>query len=240
MVNSQLFCKTYRLTDSLDYVVPYEFEAETIENSRKLTPSDVPYTVCLPYSMYLPYGAQAYKLSERSGNTLVFMEIEFDEQMEALHPYLLMVYDDEDMQGDPFTLNTYDAQTIPASTGLRMEQDDAPGYSVRGTLSAIGNEEAADMGAYILQDDGLWHPVRTTTKTASVQPFRAYLLPSARNAAARIGMTLTGSDDATTIDRIQTVDRDGTTRTYDLQGRQIDGTTAKGVVIRNGKKVMVK
>ena len=51
-------------------------------------------------------------------------------------------------------------------------------------------------------------------------------------------MTLV-DDDATGIDTIETIDEDGTRRYYDLQGREVDGST-KGIVIKNGKKVLNK
>ena len=91
----------------------------------------------------------------------------------------------------------------------------------------------------MLQDDGKWHPVLTDTEAhqqAAIPPFRAYLLPSARNAGARISMVLIDSD-ATAIDTIETIDEDGTHRYYDLQGRELPGKPSKGIYIYNGKKV---
>ena len=241
--DGQLKAYEYSLIDSLDYMVPYAFETISIKNSRKLPASTVPYTVCLPYSMSLPTGtASAYKLSQRDGNKLVFVEVEALEEIQALHPYLLMVYGDKDIQGEPFSLNSYkfDApQPIMASTAVHMEQDDAPGYSIRGTFKHISNSEAADMSAYVLRDDSEWHPVTTANTKGEILPFRAYLLTSARNAGARISMTLT-DDDTTDIDTIETIDANGTHRYYDLQGRQVDPSSAKGIVIKNGKKVILK
>ncbi|MBR4730080.1 MAG: hypothetical protein IK075_07455, partial [Prevotella sp.] len=236
--------KTYRLCDSLDYFVPYEFEAEKIENPRRLAPSEKPYTMCLPYAISLPHNVKAYTLGSRDANTLVFEETTAL-TLEALRPYLVVV-SDKDAEGkvEYVTLDSYRygaAQPIPASTGIRMPQDDAPGYSIRGTLKAIGNAEAADLGAYILQSDGKWHPVSTANEKASILPFRAYLLPSARSNGARaISMSLFNADGTTAIDTIRTIDRDGTERLYDLSGRRIDGANAKGVVIKNGKKTIVK
>lgn len=240
---SKLHAKTYRLVDSLDYFVPYEFEADMIENTRKLPASDVPYTVCLPYSMTLPRGAAAaYKLSQRDGNKLVFEEIPNSEELQAMHPYLLIVNEDLDVENYAFSLDSKSgaAQTIPASAGLRTEQDDAPGYSVRGTFRHIGNSEAADLGAYVLRNDGDWHPVTTANTKGEILPFRAYLLPSARNAGARIRMSLAGNGNTTGIDTIETVGRYGTHTYYDLQGRRIEPDNAKGVVIKDGRKIMVK
>ena len=240
----QFKTEKFHLIDSLDYLVPYAFEANQIANTRKLAVSKVPHTVCLPYSMALPAGAVAYQLSKRDANKLVFEEVT-SSNIEALHLYLVVV-DGNQAQGqvDHITLDSYKSgapQPVPASTGIRMEQDDVPGYSIRGTLKAISNKEAADLGAYILQSDGKWHPVTTAKTEGRILPFRAYLLQSARHGAAPIEMSLISSNgDVTGIDTIETIDRNGNSRYYDLQGREIDGRSAKGLVIKNGKKVILK
>ena len=242
--DGQFKTEKFHLIDSLDYLVPYAFEANQIANTRKLAVSKVPHTVCLPYSMALPAGAVAYQLSKRDANKLVFEEVT-SSNIEALHLYLVVV-DGNQAQGqvDHITLDSYKhgaPQPVPASTGIRMEQDDVPGYSIRGTLKAISNKEAADLGAYILQSDGKWHPVTTAKTEGRILPFRAYLLQSARHGAAPIEMSLISSNgNVTGIDTIETIDRNGNSRYYDLQGREIDGSSAKGLVIKNGKKVIIK
>ena len=230
--------KTYRMVDSLGYLVPYAFEAEKIENARTLAASAVPYTVCVPYKMKVPEYSRAYKLSERNGSSLVFTEV--TSELEAMHPYLLKVVGNKRFQKMSTTLNTDIAQTIPASGGNTYgRQDDALGYSLRGTFDAISNKDAANLGAYILQSDGDWHPVSTASQKASILPFRAFLLPSARNARARISMTL-DDDETTAIDSIETIDADGTRRYYDLNGRELQGKPDKGVYIYKGKKYVNK
>jgi hypothetical protein len=151
-----------------------------------------------------------------------------------MQPYLIWA-----TSGDA-SLNTA-AADIPANGATTVgQQDDAPGYSIRGTLNGISNADAADMGAYTLQNDGLWHPVKSDTdehRAASILPYRAYLLQSARaNGNRAIGMTLEGT---TGIDQLRTVDRDGTERIYDLNGRQLSVPT-KGINIINGKKIINK
>ncbi len=39
---------------------------------------------------------------------------------------------------------------------------------------------------------------------------------------------------------VRTIDRDGTQRVFDLSGRRIDGNVKKGIVIMNGRKVVVR
>ena len=232
--------------DGKDYCVPYAFTAESVVNSRTLPTSAVPYTVCLPYELNVPAYARAYELTERDGSTLTFTEVATGTKLQALKPYLVKVVGNKRLRKMSTTLNTSIQQTIPANGGSTFgQQVDVLGYSLRGTLSAISNAEAAELGAYILQSDGDWHPVVATTPdgspsgtAASVLPFRAYLLPSARNAARSIGMSLV-DDDTTGIDTIETIDRDGTRRYYDLNGRPID-RNAKGIIISNGKKVLNK
>ena len=226
---SVMNCANYRLVDGLDYDVPYKFNAKKVENTRTLAKSAAPYTVCLPYDMQIPNGAKAYKLSGRSSNELIFTET--TETLQALQPYLIWT-----TSGDA-SLNAGAAE-IPASGGMTFgKQDDAPGFSMRGTLYGIGNAEAAELGAYTLQQDGKWHPVMSDTdehRAARILPFRAYLLQNRVAGARAIGMTL---EDVTGIEQLRTIDSNGTERIYDLNGRQLS-TPTTGINIINGKKVI--
>ena len=221
--------QTFRLNDGLDYCVPYAFKTDKVENTRTLAKSAVPYTICLPYDIPVPEGAKAYRLSGRSSTELIFTEKLGT--LEALQPYLIWTTD-----GDT-SLNT-DATDIPASNASTYgERNDAPGYSIIGTLNNISNAMAADMGAYTLQGDGLWHPVMKDTQAhtaARILPYRAYLLESYRSGTRAFGMSL---EDATGITQFRTIDNDGTARIYDLSGRQLSAPV-KGVNIINGKKIL--
>ena len=226
---SVMNCANYRLVDGMDYDVPYKFNAKKVENTRTLAKSAAPYTVCLPYDMQIPNGAKAYKLSGRSSNELIFTET--TETLQALQPYLIWT-----TSGDA-SLNA-GAVEIPASGGMTYgKQQNAPGFSMRGTLYGISNAEAADLGAYTLQQDGKWHPVMSDTdehRAARILPFRAYLLQNRVAGARAIGMTL---EDVTGIEQLRTIDSNGTERIYDLNGRQLSAPTT-GINIINGKKVI--
>lgn len=222
---------TYRLVDRLDYDVPYGFKADKVENTRTLTKSAAPYTICLPYDLNIPTGAKAYKMSGRSDNELIFTQTL--DKLEALQPYLIWADQSE------ASLNT-GASDIPASGGMTYgRQDDAPGFSMRGTLYGISNAEASELGAYTLQNDGKWHPVLSDNdehRAASILPYRAYLLQNRKARNRAIGMTLEGT---TGIEQLRTIDSDGTERVYDLNGRQLSAPT-KGISIINGKKIIAK
>ncbi len=235
---STLNAKNFRLVDSLSYMVPYDFETETIENSRQLAASIIPYTVCLPYRLKIPAFTHAYTLSKRDANSLVFTESFDTDQLEPMRPYLLKVIGNKRLRCTTATLGSDIPQTVLASGGSTYgRQDNAAGYALRGTFDGISNSEAAQLGAYILQSDANWHPVLDGMPTdcpASILPYRAFLLPRANNSREVIGMTL--DDDANGIDTIETIDADGTHQYYDLQGRQLPGRPQRGLFIHNGKK----
>ena len=222
---------TYRLVDGQDYDVPYGFSATQVENTRSLNRTDVLYSVCLPYSLNIPEGAIVYRLKDSNPNELVFTET--TETMEAGKPYLVR------STGD-IRLNSNSQTEIKASNQVWSQQDDAVGFTLRGTFQNIGNAEASELGAYVLQADGKWHAVLSDTeehRKAKISAYRCFLLQSRGIGARTISMTL--DDNTTGIDTIRTIDNDGTETVYDLNGRKV-GSNAKGVVIRNNRKVFNK
>ena len=224
--------QTFRLVDRRDYCVPFAVTADKVENTRTLEKSAVPYTVCLPYMLNIPDGAKVYRLSGRSDNELIFAQ--HTGMMEVMEPYLVWT-ENADAQ------LSAGSTTLPASTdGYTVgRQQSSVGYTLRGTLKSIGNLEAVELGAYVLNDDAKWHPVLNDSEAHSevtIPAFRCYLLQSRQSAHAPIGMVLEDTDG---IERLRTIDTDGTERVYDLQGRRVSEST-KGIVIKNGKKVLVK
>lgn len=244
-----LYAQSYRLVDGEDYCVPYPFHTDSVYNSRLLPASAVPYTLCLPYTLTVPPYTRAYKLTDRQGTTLIFSEVKGT--LEAMTPYLLKVVGNKRLRKTTATLSSDIHQTIPASGENTLpSQTDAPGYTLRGSFHTISNHDAAELGAYILQSDGDWHPVtkKAQPHTPSILPFRAFLLLSARNTRGTITMTLQDNDgivdhqqDAhNDIDTIVTVDADGKRQYYDINGRRINAKPLNGIYIHNGKKYIKK
>ena len=229
----QYNAQTIRIYDGEDYCMPHDVVASAVENTRTLAKSTAPYTVCLPYTMAIPEGAKVYRLEGRYSNELVFTQTDMA-TMSAGQPYLVRA-----AQGD-VSLNAAAQTMLATDDQLWAGQEAVSGYTLRSTLSSIGNEEAVELGAYVLQDDGKWHAVLSDTeehRQATIPAYRCYLLQSRQGTrAATIGMTL---EDTTGIDRLRTIDSDGTERVYDLSGRRVDGN-AKGIVIKNGHKVVNK
>ena len=82
----------------------------------------------------------------------------------------------------------------------------------------------------------------------SVGPFRAYFQATDASADAPSLSTMfsgyynpgEGGDPNAIEPVVRTIDRDGTQRVFDLSGRRIDGNVKKGIVIMNGRKVVVR
>ncbi|MGX8698151.1 MAG: leucine-rich repeat protein, partial [Prevotella sp.] len=147
----------FRLVDGEDYCVPFAVEAQNVENTRTLTKSSAPYTVCLPYALDIPAGAKVYRLSGRGKNELIFAQ--HTERMEAMQPYLVWA---ENADAQLSTANV----TLPSSNDGQTvgRQQQSVGYTLRGTLNSIGNQEAVELGAYVMNDDAKWHPVLSDTE----------------------------------------------------------------------------
>ena len=225
--------KTFRLYDDADYCVPMAITAENVENTRTLGRSDAPYTVCLPYSLDIPAGAKVYQLSGRSDNELIFAQ--YTGKMQALQPYLVWA------EFEYALLNVNGETLLPASGGSTYGgQLQSPGFVMRGTLNTIGHDEAVDLGAYVMNDDAKWHPVLNNNfaeQAVIIPPFRCFLLQSRQGGTrAAIGMALEGVDG---IEQLRTIDSDGTERVYDLSGRRVS-EHAKGIIIKNGRKILNK
>jgi hypothetical protein len=222
----------YRLVADKDYCVPYAFTAKTATLTRTLT-KDAAATLCLPYGLKsVPRGVKAYVLSDRDGNTAVFREVS---ELTGLVPHVVV----SSVNGVQLTGSESTGISVPMSTGTVGGQQSAPGFLLRGSLSSLGNEEASEIDAYVMDIRGNWSPVSATAATPQVQPFTAYMLipRGSGNYPSRLE---DGPDIPTDIDTLKTIDADGTERYYDLNGRELPEKPAQGVYIHNGKKYVSK
>ena len=227
-------CTEYMLDDSKDYLVPIAFEAESARTNRQILKSKQPYTICLPFDMQVPNGIKAYQLSGHSNKELIFAQVLGT--MEAFEPYLMIA------EADAVELSSGTSVSIPVSDGAAYgHQQDAPGYSLRGSLKQIDNNRANQLGAYVLNDDGLWHPVLSDTeghRAVTIPPYRCYLLPNSKYVGTRaLSMTL---EDASDITQFRAIDSDGTEHIYDLNGIKLERIPDHGIYIKNGKKYINK
>ena len=192
--------------------------------------------ISLPFSMNVPAGAKAFRLEGREGSKLIFTEQQ--NRMEANTPYLLVLTNDEVTLGSDIEQELLTVGDAEAALG--RNQKDVLGYTMRGTIKAIDNATAADLGTYILQSDNKWHKVPAGVAEANIPAFRTYLLTNGGTGVKAFTMELL-EDGVDGIDTIQTIEADGTERYYDLSGREIvNGKLPRGVYIHNGKKYINK
>ena len=183
------------------------------------------YTVCLPVDPKTSANVKYYELSgaNAEGTGLLFDEVATPVKNT---PYLVAVFSGADLDLSIGTATSTNVeQTVTNTSG-------GNGYTLKGTLKGLTNVEA--VGKLILQSGARWGKVTSEKTAAYIPPMRGYVEGPA--SAARLMVSFFDNDNATGIEHIRTMDADGTERWYDLNGRQIDKPTKKGIYIHNGKK----
>lgn len=239
------------LTDGVDFCPKTDFTAPNgVTNDRILVPYaeqdgdnivNTPrgYTVCLPYALTLSGdGVKVYKPAtstvDAGVTTITFEEVEGG-SMEANTPYYVVV------SSGSASLSTTASVTFTTTQTGGTNSEGISDYEFKGTLVKIPNAQLynADKPTYILQSDGKWYQVPSGVEAAYVGAYRAYFQATAKSGARSISMAF-DEESTTAVQRIHTIDADGTERYYDLNGRLLPGKPQKGVYIMNGKKYVNK
>ncbi len=209
---------------------------------------DKGYTVCLPFAWTLNVEdnsqAKVYAPSEIADiagvTTVTFSEVQGG-QMAAFTPYYIVV-----SKGRAYV--NAQAGSVEQHQTAGTTVIDGASYQFKGTTATIPNATLYDAQkpAYILQSDGIWYKVPSAEPRAYVGPFRAYFQATDASANARSLVMMfggsynpggEGSGPNAIGPVVRTIDADGTQRVFDLSGRPINGNV-KGIVIRNGRKVV--
>jgi hypothetical protein len=213
------------------------------------------FTLCTPFEPR--FSGKFYSLTSVTGSVLRFDQIQG--QPQAFTPYLVAT--DKDVAVTPQIIDGNIDQPIdqpdlsrktrasdetkevsvnvlyPSFSHTINDSPDIDGFKLRGTLFGLTNEDAAAEGAYILQNNGTWGAVKAGNENVYIPPFRAYVTAVGGNLSRSLNSNI---GIGTNIERIVTVDHDGTERWYDLQGRRIEKPATKGIYIHNGRKEAVK
>lgn len=191
-----------------------------------------PCTVCLPFALTaeeLANVGKAYTLSAVSSSKATFTPVE---AIEAYKPYLLIPSANGKLLDNIAV--TKDITDVPAEAKTSVSGS----YSFVGTLQAKESVKTEGKEVYgFSAKDGKF--VRASDK-ASIDAFRAYIsVPSTAlsTAASRsIDLDFGGT---TGINEIQNAQSSSAQATYDVAGKRV-GKNYKGVVVRNGKKMIQK
>ena len=203
-----------------------DLQVTTLNYTRSLNASSAnAYTVCLPYAPSTDANLKYYTLTGCEGTTLLFDEISGAPQ--AYTPYLVFASSTTDIGTENLKQTITMSQTVSNSSS-------AGNYVMKGTLSGFSHEQS--VGKYILQSGNRWGQV-DGDPNAYIPPFRAYI-EATTNGARMLDSSFGG--EATGINSLRTIDRDGTERYFDLNGRRIENPKKAGVYIRNGRKEVMK
>lgn len=188
-------------------------------------------TVYLPFALTadeLAEVGKAYTLSAVSGSKATFTPVE---AIEAYKPYLLIPSADGKL-----LKNIAAAKDIAAPTEAKTSVSGS--YSFVGTLQAKESVKTQGTEVYgFSADQGKF--VRAGNK-ASIDAFRAYIsVPTTALSTAASRSIDIDFGGTTGINEIQNAHSSSAAATYDFAGKRV-GKNYKGVVIRNGKKMIQK
>lgn len=193
---------------------------------------DQPCTVCLPFALTeeeLANVGKAYTLSAVNGSTATFTPVT---AIEAYTPYLLIPSASGKLLEDIAAAKNITAVPDEAKTSV------SGGYSFVGTLQAKKpvKQEGMEIYGFSASQGKFVH----AGDNASINAFRAYIaVPSTALSTAASRSIDIDFGGTTGINEIQNAHSSSAAATYDVAGKRVD-KNYKGVVIRNGKKMIQK
>lgn len=163
-----------------------------------------------------------YELSAVSGNQVVFTKVETPL---ANTPYVFMAKDD-------YTTETISVPTIEAGA---KTIDDVTFQGIYDYKNLVSDKTTTYYG--FRASDGTFVKVGTT-KGAVIYPMHAYIKVSGSGSSKELRFFFEDNEATTIVGTL--VDAEDKAELYDLNGRRVSKNQAKGVVVKNGKKLNVK
>ena len=224
-----------KLTNGSELNLPHDVIAEKVTNDRTLTADDGAYTWYEPYDYTLPTGNTAYTFSGVNGSALQFAELG-SQVLEANTPYLVIA-------GNAVNGSINAETVVKATPANNTESGEYGNWKFIGTYKSMTPAEAADADMWAMGDANKWY-YYTGTDAYGVYPRRAYMINSedkGGGAAKTFGTDFSGSE----VTHIELVNSENSeeSRLYTLDGKYLgkkNEIIVKGIVIENGKKVMIK
>ncbi|MGN9177686.1 hypothetical protein [Segatella copri] len=193
---------------------------------------DQPSTICLPFALTadeLAKVGKAYTLSAVNGSKATFTPVA---EIEAYTPYLLIP------SASGKLLEKIAAAKDIADVPAEAKTSVSGGYSFVGTLQAKKFVKTPNTEVYGFSADG--GKFVRVGENASIDAFRAYIaVPTTALSTAASRSIDIDFGGTTGINEIQNAHSSSAAATYDVAGKRVD-KNYKGVVIRNGKKMIQK
>lgn len=163
-----------------------------------------------------------YELSAVSGNQVVFTKVETPQ---ANTPYVFMAKDD------------YSTETIsvPTTEAGATTIGDVTFQGIYDYKNLVSDETTTYYG--FRASDGTFVKVGKT-KGAVIYPMHAYIKVSGLESSKELRFFFEDNEATTIVGTL--VDAEDKAELYDLNGRRVSKNQAKGVVVKNGKKLNVK
>ena len=163
-----------------------------------------------------------YELSAVSGNQVVFTKVETPQ---ANTPYVFIAKDD-------YTTETISVPTIEAGATTIGDVTFQGIYDYKNLVS-----DATTTYYGFRASDGTFVKVGKT-KGAVIYPMHAYIKVSGSESSKELRFFFEDNEATTIVGTL--VDAEDKAELYDLNGRRVSKNQAKGVVVKNGKKLNVK
>lgn len=189
-------------------------------------------TICLPFALSaeeLANVGKAYALSSVNASKATFTPVQ---EIKAYTPYLLIP------SADGKLLENIDATKNITAVPADAKTSVSGSYSFVGTLQAKESvkQEGMEIYGFSAQDGKFVH----AGDKASIDAFRAYIsVPTTALSTAASRSIDIDFGGTTGINEIQNAQSSSAAATYDFAGKRV-GKNYKGVVIRNGKKMIQK
>lgn len=239
-------CEDYQMTDGKEVAIPHEFTATEATMNRTFT-ANKKCTVCLPYA-FKATGGTFYKFTGINNGKVQMTAQEDGSVLEANTPYIF-----EPSEGTTAIIS----QNVEVSIidAPQTENSDAH-FTFKGTYEKLVWESPVGIYGFAAQQQGMTEIgqfVRVGSG-ASIEACRAFLqytgedtLNGAESRRSNIILPnvmeiewiKAGSQNTTAIDSMKSsVDNDDIP-VYNMKGQRVDNSY-KGLVIKNGKKVVKK
>lgn len=193
---------------------------------------DQPSTICLPFALTadeLAKVGKAYTLSAVNDSKATFTPVT---AIKAYTPYLLIPSDGGKLLEN--IVATKDITAVPAEAKTSVSGS----YSFVGTLQAKKSVKTPNTEVYGFSANG--GKFVRVGENASIDAFRAYIsVPTTALSTAASRSIDIDFGGTTGINEIQNAHSSSAAATYDVDGKRVD-KNYKGVVIRNGKKMIQK
>ena len=238
VVNGDNTCPKLVLTNVKHFEAKRSFTVNEVEYKRTAT-ADHPFTICLPYDFVIRTDVTAYTLAGENAGYAEFQEID-GSTLRAYRPYLLKAKLSAGTRAATGSVDFSKGSVTIEETGKDLDRP-VGNLDFFGTVKGLTNAEGSALGAYVLDDNGMWS-ISASTDAADatkqyLKAFNAYLTRLDSQSPSSI---CTNTDNATGIHGIHTTDEDGTERWYDLSGRPVSQPSQKGIYIKNGQKILVR